>query len=402
MASPVNNLVNSRVTRASLKHQQTHVELPDDHLTAPCSSSSTQTTMPYEEITAVINTQMSRMSQPMTHFDGQSSPVAEWLAELDSVMAITGRTKTEEKRHMLTTHLSGDAKSWLRLQPQATKDSYTAIRQGLMDRFSPSKEALFARKSSIWGMKQRPGQPYLEFLQALQETAYGTEIADNDLVQIAIAGAQQALKPHLAGCKAKTIDELRKLPAVQPGMEPTHAIDPALVAAVMAQLNLQGHHACAATPSPAPSSGTQPAPAPEKRVTFRDRKERRRREWERSGSSSRERSMSRSYSRSASRDRDSRRREYGREDKKSHESPAHWVCGKCGTRCRGGQKCPASGKVCARCNRLHHFTKMCRARVNSKKEWDLAPVPIVKHEGRPLKKANVKNSLHVTNCDSNG
>ena len=286
--------------------------------------------MPYEEITAVIDTQMSRMSQPMTPFDGQSSPVAEWLAEFDSVMAITGRTMTEEKRHMLTTHLSGDAKSWLRLQPQATKDSYTAIRQGLMDRFSPSKEVLFARKLSIWGMKQRP---YLEFLQALQETAYGTEIDDDDLVQIAIRGAQQALKPHLASCKATTIDELRKLPAVQPGMEPTHAMDPALMAAVMAQLNLQGHHACAATPSPAPSSGTQPAPAPEMRVTFRDRKERRRREWDRSGSSSRERSMSRSQSRSASRDRGSRRHEYnGWENKKSQESPAHWVCGKCGSR----------------------------------------------------------------------
>ena len=44
------------------------------------SSSATQTTMPYEEIIAAINTQMNRMSQAMMPYDGQSSlAVSGWL-----------------------------------------------------------------------------------------------------------------------------------------------------------------------------------------------------------------------------------------------------------------------------------------------------------------------------------
>ena len=58
---------------------------------------------------------------------------------------------------MLMTNLTGNAKPWLQLQSQATKDSYAAFRQGLKDHFSPSKEAIFTRKLPIWG--SRTGVP---------------------------------------------------------------------------------------------------------------------------------------------------------------------------------------------------------------------------------------------------
>ena len=191
--------------------------------------------MTTEEISTVINSQMARFSaQPITPFDGTSYPASEWLIDFDSYMAVTGRKSDEERKHSLTTLLTGDAKAWLRLQPKETRASYKLIRKGLQNRFSPSGDELFNRKWALYGIRQAPGQPFAQYLQALQETALDTGVDQAELVKIAIAGAQQALKPHLACSTATTIDELRAIPAVQPGNEPSHAIDPAIIAAVIA------------------------------------------------------------------------------------------------------------------------------------------------------------------------
>ena len=223
--------------------------------------------MTTEEISTVINSQMARFNaQPITPFDGMSYPASEWLIDFNSYMAVTGRKSDEEQKHSLTRLLTGDAKAWLRLQPKETRASYKLIRKNLQNRFSLSKDELFNRKRALYGICQASRQRFAQYLQVLQETALDTGVDQAELVKIAIAGAQQALKPHLAGSTAATIEELRAIPAVQPGTEPSHAIDtpppptppppppthphpPPIIAAVIAQLNISNTAAVVSAPT---------------------------------------------------------------------------------------------------------------------------------------------------------
>ena len=244
-------------------------------------------------------------------FDGTSYPASEWLIDFDSYMAVTGRKSDEERKHSLTMLLTADAKAWLRLQPKETRASYKLIRKRLQNRFSPSEDELFNRKWALYGIRQAPGQPFAQYLQALQETALDTGVDQAELVNIAIAGAQQALKPHLAGSTATTIDELRAIPAIQPGNDPSHAIDPAIIAAVIAQLNISNTAAAVSAPTNHP-----------KRVAFEDRSRRRTHDRDRSRKSSRSGERSNSRTRTPSRDRSSG--SCDKRDGNQRRQPSHW------------------------------------------------------------------------------
>ena len=110
-----------------------------------------------DEISAVINAQMTRLTQPIAPYDGTSTPAKEWQHDFDSYMSITGRRTDDEKKHSLTTLLTREAKDWLRLQPPETRASYKLIHKGLEARFSPSEEQLFSRKRALYSLRQTPG-----------------------------------------------------------------------------------------------------------------------------------------------------------------------------------------------------------------------------------------------------
>ena len=211
MASPANSIIrppeqpippprNRAITRS----------LTRNFLVDPTGSDIMDTA---EEISAVITAQMSRLTQPIAPYDGTSTPAKEWLNDFDSYMSITGRRTDDKKKHSLTTLLTGEAKDWLRLQPPETRASYKLIRKGLEARFSPSEEQLFSCKRALYSLRQTPGQPFAQYLTLIQQTALDTGVDQRELVRIAIDGAQQALKPHLAGTKCATIDDLLVLPA---------------------------------------------------------------------------------------------------------------------------------------------------------------------------------------------
>ena len=145
------------------------------------------------EISAVINAQMSWLTQPILQYDGTSTPAKEWLHDFDSYMSITGRRTDDEKKHLLTTLLTGEAKDWLRLQPPETHASHKLIRKGLEARLSPSKEQWFSRKRALYSLRQTPGQSFAQYLTLIQQTALDTGVDQWERLRIAIDRAQQVL-----------------------------------------------------------------------------------------------------------------------------------------------------------------------------------------------------------------
>ena len=144
MASPANAIVRPPPPPVPPSNLRSSKNLSINLYTDPTG----EDIMTTEEISAVINSQMARFSaQPITPFDGTSYPASEWLINFDSYMAVTGRKSDEERKHSLTTLLTGDAKVWLRLQPKETRASYKLIRKGQQNRFSPSEDELFNRKT---------------------------------------------------------------------------------------------------------------------------------------------------------------------------------------------------------------------------------------------------------------
>ena len=260
--------------------------------------------------------------------------ISDWLSYFDLYSQDTGRTTDEQKLFDIISHLSHEVKQWFLLLPDATKKDYNALRQALVDKFSPSTPEVLQVKKKMYSAQQKPEQKFKDFVQCIQIKARKINMPDEETVKIFIHGAHPTMKPHLVMANPATVDALLKLPIVVDDMTtdvPVHQMLHVLnnkmdsLQTAHAQLKdtvaaLQYHHDTSNPENTWQDFGASP---PQPRINSIN----------------------------------------------SHPPAGQHIqrsskqfCGQCGKKCRGNQECPAFGKECYHCGFLHHFKHMCQSR----------------------------------------
>ena len=98
-----------------------------------------------------------------------------------------GKTDDDEKLSALFSQLIGEAREVFR---SVTNPTFDSLISALKLRFAPTEQQKHLLKAELFAAKQRHDKSFKRFVIGLQNKARHVEILEQDLVQIAIMGAQ--------------------------------------------------------------------------------------------------------------------------------------------------------------------------------------------------------------------
>lgn len=311
-------------------------------------------------------------------FDGTSTNIDDWLEDFDRYTHETGRETDDNKLYDLISHLSGDARQWFQLLTDDQKTDYNSVRTAIKDKFKPTPQEILDIRGQIYTMRQGPHQSFKEFARTIQLKAKTIGMQDAEIVGICINGARPTIKAHLSMAQPASMGDLLKLPVVVSDIEEEpQQYTMSMLQDINNKVNML-----------ASVHNVQPQAAETTRhVTFRDQRS----SGRRSQSQSPARYRSNSYDPVRSPVRQNTRRGQDNTGPRQHPiqarpqqqyyprgrvnddqqyrttrgprpRPQQQSCGKCTTRCMGGQHCPAFNKQCFRCGGYNHFKSACRSR----------------------------------------
>ena len=160
-----------------------------------------------------ISSKFNALSATCPVFDGSGDiHIEDFLEDVIQYCNDTGRSSHQEMLQCLLYHLQGEAKSFSRIIHNKTW--HNVITQ-LRHHYGYSPTEKLNLRASLFQYKQAARETFQNFAIRLQQEARLSDLKEEDLVNIAIYGAQSNIKTHLQMAQPQNFQELLKLPIVR-------------------------------------------------------------------------------------------------------------------------------------------------------------------------------------------
>ncbi|CAC5379960.1 unnamed protein product [Mytilus coruscus] len=137
--------------------------------------------------------------------DESSHVPSQWWKLLESYQ-ICSKMSDEQTIASLQFHFNDQAQLWFNSLEGATRNNIQNLKTAFLNRFSNRKTS--SKLFKIQQLDQESGHQYLTRIQQL--SAGAAELSESAIIELAINGMTQNLKPHVVSHDPKTFDELRR------------------------------------------------------------------------------------------------------------------------------------------------------------------------------------------------
>jgi hypothetical protein len=135
--------------------------------------------------------------------------VLEFLTNYDlwsTFRAMTGAQKSAA----LPLLLKDGAALWFNTQSQNTRDSFTRLREALIQRYGPNPSDAWKRSAELWLIRQLPNQTVDDFLTTVQKAAQRLGVEADQTFLVALNGLRSNIRQHVIQHDITTIEDLQK------------------------------------------------------------------------------------------------------------------------------------------------------------------------------------------------
>jgi hypothetical protein len=132
--------------------------------------------------------------------------------------------------------LQGPASQWYHVQTQKIREDITALKSALMDRYGPRPEVQWHNISSLWSLKQTPGQSLDDFITLVQSQGARCAVEEGQLVLIALNGLRPEIRSYLTAHKLTTIQDVLHWGRIQEAASVGTTTDTALIQTALREI----------------------------------------------------------------------------------------------------------------------------------------------------------------------